>query len=73
MTTHRITPDYTSHSGAVFPCPLCPHRVVADTPTAAWKSMYRHMKHVHNTARDAEWTQNVKRAYLQNRRRAAES
>ena len=72
MKNKRIAPDYTEHSGAVFPCPLCPHRVVADTPTDAWRRMYRHMRAVHNTGRDAEYTENVRRAYFQNRRRAGE-
>lgn len=69
----RIAPDHSDHSGAVFPCPLCNHRVVADTPTDAWRRMYRHMRAVHNTARDAEYTENCRRAYFQNRRRAGES
>ncbi|MGC3903935.1 hypothetical protein ACYB2S_07365 [Corynebacterium variabile] len=46
---------------------------MADTPTDAWRRMYRHMRAVHNTARDAEYTENCRRAYFQNRRRAGES
>lgn len=49
-----------SPTGSVMPCPLCSQRFMCDTPIAAWKALYHHLRRHHESPDAAALTQKTR-------------
>lgn len=50
-----------SPTGSLLPCPLCEQRFMRDTPRAAWRALYDHLRRHHSSPTAAALTEHTRK------------
>lgn len=50
-----------SETGCVLCCPLCDHRAYSHTPRGAWRALYLHLSHHHDTEHAARLAETARK------------